>query len=57
VHDFPNAARIGSFMLKPRRLDEIARESGIDLMEVFDVVNAYEAIGYLEWTHRERPQR
>ena len=57
VQDFPNAARIGSVMLKPRRLDEIARESGIDLMEVFDVVNAYEAIGYLEWTHRERQQR
>ncbi|MEO8743314.1 MAG: hypothetical protein ABI365_09000 [Lysobacteraceae bacterium] len=57
VPDFANAARIGSLMLQPKRLNEIAKESDIDLVEVFNVVNAYEAIGYLEWTHRERPQR
>ena len=57
VPDFANAARIGSVMLQPKRLNEIAMESEIDLTEVFDVVNAYEAIGYLEWTHRERPHR
>ena len=57
VPDFANAARIGALMLQPKRLNEIATEGKIDLVEVFDVVNAYEAIGYLEWTHRERPHR
>ena len=36
------------------RLDEIARISGVTLAEVFDVVNAYDAIGYVVWKRRER---
>lgn len=55
--ELQSASRIGSAMLTARRLDEIARESGADLNEVFDVVNAYESIGYVEWTHRERIPR
>ncbi len=49
-NDYPRALRISAQMTNPRRLDAIARASGADLAEVFDVVNAYEAIGYLEWT-------
>ena len=52
-NDYPRALRISAQMNQPRRLDAIARASGADLAEVFDVVNAYEAIGYLEWTRRE----
>jgi len=41
-------------MVQPLRLDEIARLSEVQLAEVFDVVNAYEAIGHVVWKHRER---
>jgi len=53
-HDYPRAFRIGSNMIDPLRLDEIARASEVSLAEVFDVVNAYEGIGYVEWKRRER---
>jgi hypothetical protein len=52
--DYPRAFRIGANMLNPQRLDEIARISGVAIAEVFDVVNAYEAIGYVVWQRRER---
>ncbi|HEY2344279.1 MAG TPA: hypothetical protein VGH80_00200 [Xanthomonadaceae bacterium] len=54
AQDFPRAFRIGTHMMTPLRLHEIARVSGASLAEVFDVVNAYEAVGYVEWTRRER---
>ena len=57
VPEFQAAARIGSAMLNARRPDEIARESESDLAEVYDVINAYELIGFIEWTPRERGQR
>jgi hypothetical protein len=49
-NDYPRALRISAQMSNPRKLDAIARASGVDIAEVFDVVNAYEAIGFLEWT-------
>jgi hypothetical protein len=52
--DYPRAFRVGAIMGTPRQLHEIARVSAVGLAEVFDVINAYEAIGYVEWTHRER---
>jgi len=39
-------------MLRPLRLHEIARKADAKMVEVFDVVNAYDAIGLLEWTPR-----
>jgi hypothetical protein len=57
AHDYPRAFRVGGQMLKPLRLDEIARASKATIAEVFDVVNAYDAIGYVEWKHREIKQR
>ena len=57
VPELQVAARIGSAMLNARRPDEIARESESDLAEVYDVINAYEHIGCIEWTPRERGQR
>ncbi len=57
VPEFAAAARIGSAMLTSKRLDEIAREAEADLNEVYDVVNAYEGIGCVEWTPRERGAR
>jgi hypothetical protein len=53
-HDYPRAFRIGSNMVQLLRLDEIARLSEVTLAEVFDVVNAYDAIGRVVWKHRER---
>ncbi|HTA65737.1 MAG TPA: hypothetical protein VK753_09540 [Xanthomonadaceae bacterium] len=57
AQDYPRAFRVGANMLVSQRLHEIARVSEVSLAEVFDVVNAYEAIGYVEWTRRERTQR
>jgi hypothetical protein len=55
--DYPRAYRVGTHMTKSRKLHEIARVSSVGLAEVFDVVNAYEAIGCVEWTRRERVPR
>lgn len=44
--------RIATLMLRPLRLHEIARKAEAKMAEVFDVVNAYDAIGLLEWTPR-----
>jgi hypothetical protein len=52
--DYPRAFRVGAIMGTPRQLHEISRVSAVGLAEVFDVINAYEAIGYVEWTRRER---
>ena len=40
--------RIASTMLQPMRLHEIAAASGAKMSDVFDVVNAYDAIGLIE---------
>ncbi len=52
ANDYPRALRISAQMERSRKLADIARASGAELAEVFDVVNAYEAIGYLEWTRQ-----
>ncbi|MBS0194907.1 MAG: hypothetical protein JSR34_11775 [Proteobacteria bacterium] len=54
AQEYPRAFRIGANMIVAHRLDEIARLSEVALAEVFDVVNAYEAIGFVEWTRRQR---
>ncbi len=53
AQDYPRAFRVGSNMIAPQNLAEIAHASDVSMAEVFDVVNAYDAIGYLEWTRRE----
>ena len=45
--------RIATMMLRPLRLHEIARKADAKMTEVFDVVNAYDAIGLLEWEPRK----
>lgn len=52
--DYPRAFRVGTHMSIPRKLHEIARMSAVGLAEVFDVVNAYESIGYVECSAGER---
>ncbi|MGH8174347.1 MAG: hypothetical protein ACREPX_14505 [Rhodanobacteraceae bacterium] len=44
--------RIATMMMRPLRLHEIARKADATMVEVFDVVNAYDAIGLLEWQPR-----
>lgn len=46
--------RIASAMLQPTRLHEIAATSGAAMADVFDLVNAYDAIGLIEWQPRAR---
>jgi hypothetical protein len=53
-HDFSRYFRIASAMLQPARLHEIAAASGARMADVFDVVNAYDAIGLIEWQPRPR---
>ena len=43
---------IAAAMAQPVRLHEIAAASGASMDCVFDVVNAYDAIGLLQWTPR-----
>jgi hypothetical protein len=52
--EYPQAYRISTAMLRPARLHEIAATSGLPMAEVFNVVNAWDAIGYLECQPRER---
>lgn len=46
--------RIASAMLQPARLHEIAASAGASMAEVFNLVNAYDAIGNIEWQPRAR---
>lgn len=50
--DYPRLSRISTVMMQPLRLHEIVAASGAEMSEVFDVVNAYDAIGMLGWTPR-----
>jgi hypothetical protein len=53
-HDLGQYFRIASQMMQPQRLHEIAAASGASMGDVFDVVNAYDAIGLVEWQPRPR---
>ncbi|WP_419482440.1 hypothetical protein [Dokdonella sp.] len=46
--------RIATSLLKPLRLHEVAAASGATMGDVFDVVNAYAAIGLIECQPRQR---
>lgn len=50
--DFADYFRIASTMLQPGRLHEIAAASHASMADVFDVVNAYDAVGLIEWQPR-----
>lgn len=54
AQDYPRAYRISAALLRPARLHDVAAATGLPMAEVFDVVNAWDAIGYVEWTPRER---
>jgi hypothetical protein len=53
--EVPTHARIGKVMRDMAKLNEIAAVSGASMAEVFDVINAYEAIHALE-TERRQPR-
>lgn len=46
--------RIGSALLQPMRLHEIAAAAEASMADVFDFVNACDAIGLIEWQPRTR---
>jgi hypothetical protein len=46
--------RIASAMLQPLRLHEIAAAAAAPMADVFDLVNAYDAVGLIEWQPRAR---
>lgn len=50
--DYPGHARIAAAMMQPLRLHEIAAAATSKMSDVFDLVNAYDAIGSLEWSKR-----
>ncbi len=53
--DFRSHGRIVDIMLGPaRRLNEIAQEAGASMDDVFNLVNAYDTIGELEWFPKQR---
>lgn len=52
---FRHHGRIADIMLGPaRRLNEIAQEAGASMDDVFNMVNAYDLIGELEWQAKQR---
>lgn len=51
---FPNHHAIVDALSQPAKLNEIAGASGAPMAEVFDVVNAYDAIGLIEVKSRIR---
>lgn len=54
AHDYPRVFRIGAAMLGPlQKLHDIVAASNTSMAEVFSVVSAYEAIGYMEWQLRD----
>jgi hypothetical protein len=53
ARDYPQLARVSTAMMQPIRLHEIAANCGVDMGQVFDVVNAYDAIGCLKKTPRQ----
>lgn len=52
--DLSQYFRIASVMLQPLRLHEIVAATGASMSDVFDLVNAYDAIGLIEWQPRAR---
>ena len=55
VHpEFHAHGAIAAALAQPHRLHEVAQQSGAGMDRVFDVVNAYDAIGRLTWTPRQR---
>jgi hypothetical protein len=53
AEEYPRAHRIALAMKAPLRLHEIVAESQTSMAEVFSVVSAYDAIGWVEWQLRE----
>jgi hypothetical protein len=51
--DQPSHARVGNVMRDMAKLNEIAAVSGVPMSEVFDVINAYEAVHALETEKRQ----
>jgi hypothetical protein len=51
--DYPRAQRIADAMRVPLRLHEIVAASQTSMAEVFSVVSAYDAIGWVQWQLRE----
>ena len=50
--EYRNHGAITAALKAPSRLHEIAQMSGAPMGDVFDIANAYDAIGRLEWTPR-----
>lgn len=50
--DFPSHARIIAALAAPAKVNEIAAASGASMEEVFDVINAYDAIGLIDMERR-----
>lgn len=52
--EFHDHGAIVHFMHTPARLNEIAADAGTSMDAVFNLVNAYNSIGMIEWTPRQR---
>jgi hypothetical protein len=57
AREYPRAYRISAALLRPTRLHEVAAATGLPMAEVFNVVNAWDALGFLEWQPRDRLRR
>lgn len=52
VVEYPLVHRVGTFLVTPRKLHEVARLARVDIDLVYNVINAYDAVGYVDGTLR-----
>ncbi len=50
--EYPLVHRVGTQLSSPRKLYEVARLSRVDIDLVYNIINAYDAVGYVEGTLR-----
>lgn len=52
--DYPQQYAIAAKLSQPRKINELAELTNSRIEEIYNVLNAFDAIGYLEWELRDR---
>lgn len=54
ANDYPQQYAIAAKLSQPRKINELAELTNSRIEEVYNLLNAFDAIGYLEWELRDR---
>lgn len=52
--DYPHQYQIAAKLAQPRKINELAELTNSRIEDIYNVLNAFDAIGYLEWELRDR---